>query len=61
MMYGRRSSEEACEQGRETGCGVGGAKGGDRGEREPESHVPGVEPGKRVTGTGSRTAVGETA
>ena len=31
----RHSSDEACEQGRSTGCGVGGAKGGDQGERGP--------------------------
>ncbi|KAG0164977.1 hypothetical protein DFQ30_009111 [Apophysomyces sp. BC1015] len=53
--------DEAREQRRKTGYGVGGAKGGDRGEREPDSRAPGAEPGKRVTGTGTRTAVGETA
>ena len=47
MQFGRRTeasararllrpdSDEACEQGRSTGCGVGGAKGGDQGERGP--------------------------
>ena len=29
-------------------------KGGVREEHEPAKHVPGTEPGKRVTGAGSR-------
>ena len=52
----RHSSDEASEQSRATGGGVGGAKGGDREEREPAKHVPGTEPGKRVTGAGPRAA-----
>ncbi len=35
--------------------GAGGAKGGDRGECGPAKHVPGAEPGKRVTGAGPHT------
>ena len=35
--------------------GVGGAKGGGQGEYAPAKHVPGTEPGKRVTGAGLRT------
>src|SRR5580700_9305197 len=49
MMYDR-SSCEADEQGRATGCGVGGAKGGGRGECESAKHGPGTVPGNRVTG-----------
>ena len=61
MMNGREvrlrhSSEEACEQRREAGCGVGGAKGGDQEEHGSVAHVPGAEPGKRVTGAGPCTA-----
>src|ERR1700747_152513 len=52
----RHSSEEADEQSRATGCGAGGAKGGGRGECRPAKHVPGTEPGKRVTGAGTHTA-----
>jgi hypothetical protein len=48
----RVSSNEVSEQSRATGGGAGGAKGGDREEREPAKHVPGTEPGKRVTGAG---------
>src|SRR4051795_9715907 len=51
----RHSSYEADEQGRATGCGAGGAKGGDRGERGTAKHVPGAEPGKRVPGAGPCT------
>ena len=36
--------------------GVGGAKDGDQGECGPAKHVPGAEPGKRVTGVGAYTA-----
>ena len=60
MMHGhenrlRHSSNEAAEQGRVTGSGGGGAKGGGQGEREPMLHVPDTGPGKRVTGAGART------
>jgi alkylresorcinol/alkylpyrone synthase len=37
-------------------CGVGGAKGGGRGECEPAKHGPGTEPGNRVTSAGAHTA-----
>ena len=59
----RHSSDEAGEQsGALCGAicrgalrgGAGGAKGGDWEEREPAKHVPGTEPGKRVTGAGPR-------
>src|SRR2546430_1082397 len=52
----RNSSWEADEQSRATGCGVGGAKGGGRGECEPAKHAPGAGPGKRDTGAGAHTA-----
>src|SRR3954451_3736904 len=52
----RHSSGEADEQRRATVRGVGGAKGGGRGERGPGPHAPGSGPGKRVKGTGPRTA-----
>src|SRR5215208_590266 len=52
----RQRSGEAGEQGRATVRGVGGAKGGGRGERGPGPHPPGSGPGKRVTGAGPRTA-----
>ena len=51
MMHGlgevrpRHSSDEAGEQGRATGGGVGGAKGGDQGEHGPTTHAPDSEPG----------------
>ena len=51
MMYDheksdpRHSSCEANEQSRATGRGVGGAKGGGRGECEPAKHGPGTVPG----------------
>ena len=51
----RHSSWEADEQSRATGCGAGGAKGGGQGECGPAKHVPGTEPGKRVTGAGTHT------
>src|SRR5690348_17632616 len=51
----RNSSDEAGEQGRATGGGVGGAKSGGRGKRRPAKHAPGAAPGKRVTGAGTRT------
>src|SRR3954469_7057063 len=50
----RHSSDKASKQSRAAGGGAGGAKGGDREEREPAKHVPGTEPGKRVTGAGLR-------
>ncbi len=61
MMHGheksdpRHTSNEADEQSRVTGGGVGGAKDGGQGEREPAQHAPGAGPGKRVTGVGART------
>jgi hypothetical protein len=42
------ASNEADEQSRATGGGVGGAKGGGQGERDPAQHAPGAGPGKRV-------------
>src|SRR5271166_4181411 len=38
---------EADEQSRATGCGAGGAKAGDQGERGSEKHAPDTEPGAR--------------
>ena len=38
-------------------CGVGGAKGKDRGECGLAKHVPGTEPGKRATDAGTHTAI----
>src|SRR5205807_9858321 len=52
----RKSSWEADEQSRATGCGVGGAKCGGRRECEPAKHAPGAGPGKCVTGAGAHTA-----
>src|SRR6476469_7283498 len=52
----RHSSDEAGEQRRATVCGVGGAKGGGRGERGTGPHAPDASPGKRGPGTGPRTA-----
>src|ERR1700681_4148169 len=37
-------------------CGAGGAKDGGRGECGPAKHVPGAEPGRRVTSAGAHTA-----
>src|SRR5467141_4965775 len=54
-LLGNRDSCEADEQGRATGCGVGGAKGGGRGECESAKHGPGTVPGDRVTGAGAHT------
>src|SRR5438876_8587539 len=51
----RNSSWEADEQSRATGCGVGGAKGGGRGECESAKHGPGTVPGNRVTGAEAHT------
>src|SRR5262249_31103853 len=42
------------------GRGVGGAKGGDRGECGTAKHAPGSEPGKRVPGAGSHTTSSKT-
>ena len=47
---------EADEQSRATGSGVGGAKGGGRGECESAKHGPGAVPGNRVTGAEAHTA-----
>ena len=61
MTHGRGKSElrhsscEAGEQRRETGRGTGGAKGGGQRECGPANHVPGTEPGKRVTSAGAHT------
>src|SRR5450755_4753117 len=60
MMYDREvcprhSSCEADEQSRATGCGVGGAKGGGRGECASAKHGPGTVPGNRVTGAEAHT------
>src|SRR5260370_14436641 len=55
----RRSSDEACEQGWGTSCGVGGAKGGDQGEHGSATHAPGAESGKRATRRGTWTASGK--
>lgn len=46
-----RSSDEAGEQTRGSGCGAGGAKAAGRGKHERVSHVPDAEPGERVPGT----------
>jgi len=43
------SSDEACEQSRATGGGVGGAKGRGRGKRASATQARGAGPGKRVT------------
>src|SRR5260221_13918925 len=39
-----RLRNSSCEQSRATGCGVGGAKGGGRGECEPAKHALSVRP-----------------
>ena len=49
------SSDEADEQSRATGGGVGGAKAGDQGKRGPTKHAPDTEPGSRDPGAGRRT------
>src|SRR5206468_10087091 len=49
---------DSCEAGERSGairCGAGGAKGGDQGKCGPAKHVPGTEPGKRVTRAGAHT------
>src|SRR5258706_12673193 len=54
-----RSGDEAGERSGAIRGGVGGAKGRGRGECEPAKHVPGTEPGRRVTGAGAHTAKSE--
>ena len=67
MMHGREksdprhSSDEAGEQSGLGRGGVGGAKGGGRGERETAKHAPDTDPGTRDTRAGSRTASSEVA
>jgi len=62
MMYDHEKSDPAIvavkpdEQSRATGSGVGGAKGGGRGECESAKHGPGAVPGNRVTGAEAHTA-----
>ena len=62
MMHGREKSDSAivavkpANKAGATGCGAGGAKGGDQGECGPAKHAPDAEPGKRVTGAGPHTA-----
>src|SRR6185312_16582339 len=51
----RRTSCEADEQGRATGHGAGGAKGGDQGECGPAKRAPGTGPGKCVKCAGPHT------
>jgi len=51
----RHSSRETDEQNRATGCGVGGAKAGDQGERGSAKHAPDTEPGSRDPGAEPRT------
>src|ERR1019366_2249211 len=51
-----RSSEEADEQTRATGGGIGGAKARGQREHGKAAHVPDAEPGKRATGAGLCTA-----
>ena len=54
MTNGREKSDSAilatkpANNAGETGCGVGGAKGGDQGEHGSAIHAPGAEPGSRV-------------
>jgi hypothetical protein len=59
MMYDHEKSDPAIvaanEQSRATGGGVGGAKGGGRGECESAKHGPGTVPGSRVTGAGAHS------
>src|SRR5882672_11473996 len=52
----RRSSWEADEQSGAIRGGAGGAKDGDQWKRGPTKHAPSAGSGKRVTGTGTRTA-----
>src|SRR5262249_40642933 len=57
----RHSSDEPDEQGRAAGRGVGGAKGGDQGERGSAKHTPDTGPGACDPGAGPRTASCEAA
>src|ERR1700730_1611471 len=52
-----RSGDPCCGaiRGGASHSGAGGAKGGDQGKCGPAKHVPGAEPGKRVTRAGSHT------
>ena len=54
-----RSSGEAGEQARASGCGAGGAKGRGRGERGSGRHAPDTGPGERVPRPGPRAASGK--
>src|SRR5258708_10537127 len=49
------SSEEAGEQPRTIGCGVGGAKGGGQGQLASATHAPDAEPGQCVFAAAPRT------
>jgi hypothetical protein len=61
MMHGYEKSDPAvvavkpANKAERIRCGVGGAKGRDRGECGPAKHVPDAESGKRVTGAGTHT------
>src|SRR3989304_4949981 len=55
-----RGSEEAGEQIRATGSGLGGAKAGGRGEHGRAAHGPDTVPGERATGAGPCTASSNT-
>src|ERR1019366_4018168 len=48
-------SDEAGEQSRATGSGIGRAKARGRREHGKAAHVPDAEPGKRATGAGPCT------
>src|ERR1700694_3595395 len=48
--------QQAGRPGPPSGRGVGGAKGGGRGECESAKHGPGTVPGNRVTGAEAHTA-----
>jgi hypothetical protein len=62
MMYGREKSDPAIVAKKPVNnAGQPAAerverRAGTRGERGPAKHAPGAGPGKRVTGTGARTA-----
>ena len=51
----RLYSDEADEQSRWPGGGIGGAKAGDQGERGSAKHAPDLEPGSRDPGAGPHT------
>jgi RNA-directed DNA polymerase len=63
MMYGRGKSdsvivaEKPTKKAGATRCGVGGAKGGRRGEYGATKHAPGTGPRKRVPSVGPHTRV----